>query len=100
MLQRYSIDLIVCGMHFDDSHMIDFLQEVKKESDWADIPFVCWQNNPSKVAQHALDDAGRVAVVLGACIYLGFEEVRSMPDEELRKQILDCLVPKPLAVEH
>jgi CheY-like chemotaxis protein len=38
---RHDIDLIVCGLHFDESRMFDLLRAVKADPATRDIPFLC-----------------------------------------------------------
>jgi hypothetical protein len=38
---RHDIDLIVCGLEFDESRMFDLLRKVKAEAATCSIPFLC-----------------------------------------------------------
>lgn len=44
-----SADMIVCGIHFDDSRMFDLLRLVKADSQSRSIPFLCYRDLGSEL---------------------------------------------------
>jgi hypothetical protein len=91
LLRRYEIEMIVCGYHFDDCRMMDFLIQVKKDEQFNRIPFVCWQNDRSDLSDEAVHGSFEAAKVLGACLYLEFRQVKTMKDNDLRETLESCL---------
>jgi hypothetical protein len=76
------IDLIVCGMHFDDSRMFDLLRFVKADPEIRTIPFLC-----VKAVEGSLDatfyQSVKIATqALGADGFFDLSELRKKLGEE------------------
>jgi CheY-like chemotaxis protein len=67
LLQTRHFNLIMCGMHFDECRMFDFLQYCKANPNSRSVPFLCLRS-----LQGALDDAVGKSIDL-ASIALGAE---------------------------
>jgi hypothetical protein len=70
-----SIDLVICTVAFDDSRMIEFLQDVKQRPAMAGIPFLC-----ARILHSVLSDQliGRVGASCRDCGAVDFIDVGGM----------------------
>jgi hypothetical protein len=73
--------------------MIELLRAVKQDEALQRIPFVCWQNDVSELPEALVTGAQTAATVLGACLYLTYQQVLEMSDADLRNAIEKCLAP-------
>lgn len=68
--QLADIDVIVCGLHFDDSRMFDFLRIVKASPLTRAIPFVCYRDLDSELAPTMLESLQIAIKALGGTAYV------------------------------
>jgi hypothetical protein len=66
ILERDRIDLIVCTIAFDESHMIEFLQAVKRTVAASHIPFLCLRVLPGVVRDSLVASMRDACKVCGA----------------------------------
>lgn len=65
-LGRGRVDVILAGLHFDDSLMPTLLDTVKSDPATRDIPFICCRVLPTMLLQASLRAAKQVCDALGA----------------------------------
>jgi hypothetical protein len=65
--------------------------DVRKSGNTQDVPFVCWQNDRSKITSACIEDALQAAALLGASLCLPYDLVRTLSDNELRQTLEECL---------
>jgi hypothetical protein len=86
------IDLILCTVAFDDSHMVEFLQSIKADPEYSRIPFLSVRIFPTVLSDHLVDGMRQVCKEFGAVDLL---DVARMPREKaqqaLRTAVDDCL---------
>lgn len=92
-LKEKAFDVIVVGVHFDDSQMFDLIQEIRSCPKNAQKPLICFcsrNTNMTRVLHTTLDYSTRM---LGAWMYLNQYEYVSHddPDSELRRVFGRCL---------
>jgi CheY-like chemotaxis protein len=92
LLLDESIDLIICGMHFDDGRMFDLLRYAKTNPKTRPIPFLCIKSNQGIVPIRAIKSVELASYVLGSD---GFIEMykwrRQFGDEEAYKKLRDIV---------
>jgi len=92
VLQRKRIDMIVSGVHLENTDSYEFLNRIKADEKLKSIPFVFVSLRRSDVARcvdHGLSLAARA---LGANRYLSID-THSPP--EMRTEIGNCFLPRP-----
>jgi DNA-binding NtrC family response regulator len=62
------VDLVLCGMHFDDSRMFDLLREANRIA--PNVPVVCCRLSGSVLTQAALEAMVSASAQLGARDFL------------------------------
>lgn len=92
------VELIVCGIHFDDSRMFDFLRIVKADPRDRSIPFVCFRDLESDLAPALLESLDISSRALGAECFLDLFELKARhgveaADEEFRQILLRIALP-------
>lgn len=88
ILGHEPIDLIVSGVHLEESDSYEFLNRVKASADWREIPFVflCLkQTQLATYVDHALELAAKA---LGATKYVSVE---TCSKDEIQAEIASCL---------
>jgi CheY-like chemotaxis protein len=96
LLQRRRIDMVISGVHLENTDSYEFLNRVKADERLKMIPFVFVSLRRSDVARcvdHGLSLAARA---LGASRYLSID-INSPP--EIRNEIADCFSPLPTQSE-
>jgi hypothetical protein len=73
-----SIALIICTVRFDESRMLDFLQEVKQDARTNAIPFVCCRVLPTVLSNDSMD---RLAAVCRFCGADDFIDIAMMEEK-------------------
>jgi CheY-like chemotaxis protein len=87
-LKQHAFDLVVCGMDFDESQMIDLLRAVKGVEELANTRFICLRVGiPADEEEQVL----KLARFMGACKYIALETVESRADADLLTEIENCL---------
>jgi hypothetical protein len=90
------IDLIVCGIHFDESRMFDFLRTVKADAMSRDIPLLCFRDLDSELAPTLIQSLEIACRALGAVGFVDLYDLKSKcgierADERFREVIFDIL---------
>jgi CheY-like chemotaxis protein len=87
----HAFDLIICGMHFDDSRMFDLLQFVRRYDTLEELPFVVIRERHAHL-QATTPSTLSSAPLLGVCRVI---ETGALSDEDsnriLREAIEYCL---------
>jgi hypothetical protein len=79
---RHEIDLIVCGLEFDESRMFDLLRKVKSEAATRSIPFLCVKSR-SGALDRTIHESIEIAVhALGAKGFYDLAQQRQLLGEE------------------
>jgi CheY-like chemotaxis protein len=88
---RRDIDLVVCGVFFDETRMFDLLRAVRRE--FPDIPFVCCRIGERELAPVTLEAIGIAAKSMGAAgiISLPLLHPSDTSDREFRSFVLRYL---------
>jgi CheY-like chemotaxis protein len=92
LLQRKRIDMVISGVHLENTDSYEFLNRVKADERLRSVPFVFVSLRRSDVARcvdHGLSLAARA---LGAARYLSID-IHSPP--EIRAEISNCFLPLP-----
>lgn len=92
-LAAQQFDLIVVGLHFDGSHMYEFMQAVKQDPLNSDRPIVCYCSRDSPLSRERQDYVEYTSRIYGASVYLDERNYSGCadPDAELRLAIQSCL---------
>lgn len=87
-LKEHTFDMVICGMDFDESQMIDLLRAVKGVEELANTRFICLRVGiPADEEEQAM----KLARFMGACKYIALETLESRADIDLLKEIEGCL---------
>lgn len=93
-LEKEEVDLIMIGVHFDESRMFELMSHCKTMSKNGNKPIIsfCTRDTPLTRTMHDSIDIATKA--LGAWIYLDQHDysVKRNPDAEVRRVIERCLV--------
>ncbi|MBC7999371.1 MAG: hypothetical protein IAF58_15580 [Leptolyngbya sp.] len=92
-LEEQAFDLIMIGVHFDDSRMFDLLPKIEKTSRNADTPVICFCTRDTPLTRKMHECIEVASKALGAWMYLDQHEysVSKDPDAEMRRIIERCL---------
>ncbi len=92
-LEKQSYDLIIVGVHFDDSRMFDLLPHFTKIKTCAETPVICFCTRDTPITRAMHESLEFSARALGAWMYLDQHEYNGKldPDAELRRIIDRCL---------
>lgn len=60
-----SLDLVLCGLHFDESRMFELLQHVRNGRSTHHIPFVCLNAKNSVLPQSVVRIAAKAVITMG-----------------------------------
>jgi hypothetical protein len=93
MLTRQIYDLIIVGVHFDDSRMFELIPEINKTEKCAGKPVICFCTRDTAMTRTMHESLSFSARTLGAWMYLDQHQynVYQDPDAELRRIIERCL---------
>jgi CheY-like chemotaxis protein len=85
---RQDIDLVICGVFFDETRMFDLLRTVRQE--FPDIPFVCCRVGERELQPVSLEAVGIAAKSMGAAdiISLPLLQPNDVADQEFRSFVL------------
>lgn len=67
---RGDLDLILCGLHFDDSRMFDLLRLAKATPATREIPFICYRDLDTQLARPILEGMEIAAKANGALTFV------------------------------
>ncbi len=87
-LQPHDINLILCGMYFDETRMFDLLRLAKDK--FPGVPVVCCRIGQSEVPQVTLEAVAIAAKSMGAVEFVDMPLLRPDPaaDQEFRSLVL------------
>lgn len=93
-LRQQIFDLIIIGVHFDDSRMFNLMAECKTIPECANKPIICFCTRDTPLTRTMHESIDMSAKALGAWMYLDQHDynVKKNPDAELRRVIERCLV--------
>jgi DNA-binding response OmpR family regulator len=91
-LDSEGFDLIIAGLHFDDSQMFEFLREAKKSRKNADKPIICFCSRDTPMSRLIHQSLETSTKAFGAWMYLAEHSynVYQNPDAELRRVMERC----------
>jgi hypothetical protein len=91
-VQGEAFDLVMIGVHFDQSRMFDLLRELHKAR-YHDTPVICFCSRDTLLTRSAHESIDVASRVLGAWMYLDYQKYNDSdnPDDELRRVIERCL---------
>ncbi|MDQ9170640.1 hypothetical protein Q8A64_09480 [Oxalobacteraceae bacterium R-40] len=85
-------DLIVCGLHFENGRMYDFLKFSKAYQPTKDIPFLCVQLTGGILAYGAFKSMVTAFDVLGGDLFVQLAKWRiELGDEQAFRKLLDVI---------
>ncbi|HEY9788695.1 MAG TPA: hypothetical protein V6D17_25125 [Candidatus Obscuribacterales bacterium] len=88
ILERESVDLIVCTLLFDESRMLELLRAVKSNKKCRQIPFLCLRVLKGVMQlPMPLDDLEGASKALGAVALLDFSSYGADRDADARSAI-------------
>ena len=92
-LEEHGFDLIMIGVHFDQSRMFDLLSQVRGSSKNVDKPVICFSTRDTPLTRTMHESIDAASKALGAWIYMDQQEysVSKDPDAEMRRIIERCL---------
>jgi CheY-like chemotaxis protein len=92
-LRIQAFDLVMIGVHFNESRMFDLLPEVHKSPENADTPIICFSTRDTPLTRAMHQSIDVLSKLLGAWMYLDQHEfsVSKDPDAEMRRIIERCL---------
>ena len=65
-----SVEVVLCGQHFEGSQMLHFLQCVKAYPGTRDLPFICYRGMPTQLSDAGLGAVRETCEALGAMAYV------------------------------
>jgi hypothetical protein len=97
-LLRKGVDLIVCGIHFDESRMFDLLRLAKAGPSIQAIPFLCFRDMDSGLTLPIFESLQIACQALEAVEFVDLFHVKSRfgseeADERFRRILTDLLTP-------
>jgi DNA-binding NtrC family response regulator len=83
-----AIDLVICGIYFDEIRMFDLLRYVRHEM--PGVPVICARLGDTEVPRVALEATGIAATTMGATAFLDLPIIRPSAtlDQEFRSAVL------------
>src|SRR5437868_6976999 len=69
-----SIDLVLCGLHFDEGRMLDFLRYAKADPSTRPIPFICIKIAEGMLSQAIIQSIEIASRALGADRFVDLHE--------------------------
>ncbi len=95
LLAENGFDMIICGIHFDDSRMIELFQAVRKDPRHKDIPLIAFRAIPAEHEELLRDSVTTLGKTLGVNSYIELDAYVNSPDRaaSLRKAIEASLPP-------
>lgn len=93
------VEIILCGIHFDESRMFDLLRMVKADVQHCRTPFLCFRDLESDLAPALFESLEISCRALGAERFVDLYTLKkkfgvNKADEEFRRIILSYLEPR------
>lgn len=86
------VDLVICGLHFDEGRMLDFLRFAKANPDTRPIPFICIKSTEDMLSPVMLQSVEIASKALGATRFVDLYEWRTtLGDEQAFHKLRDCI---------
>lgn len=85
------LDMVIVGVHFDDSRMYELMQEIKRMTASIGLPVMGFCDTHTMMSTATRDSIETGAHLLGACDYV---DTANMSDTEIRTRINTCLKEK------
>ncbi|PMB48677.1 hypothetical protein CEN41_00630 [Fischerella thermalis CCMEE 5330] len=95
-LLKNDVDLIVCGIHFDESRMFDLLRIAKADPSLRDIPFLCFRDMNSALTLSILEGMQIACKAMGAVEFVDLFNLKSQfgiqqADEQFQQILMNLL---------
>ncbi|CAN5117017.1 hypothetical protein BH10CYA1_BH10CYA1_63320 [soil metagenome] len=92
-LKEEAFDLIMIGVHFDDSRMFELLPRVRATPEQSGKPIICFATRDTPLTRTMNETIDMVSKKLGAWMYLDQYDysICKDPDAEIRRIIKRCL---------
>jgi CheY-like chemotaxis protein len=92
-LKEHAFDLIILGVHFDESRMFELLRNINAARQDGDTPVICFCSRDTPLTRTMHESIDVASKALGAWMYLDLHEfnVSKDPDAEMRNIIERCL---------
>ncbi len=92
-LGKQAFDLIIVGVHFEESRMFELIPKIRRFPENANTPIICFCTRDTAMTRIMHDSLNLSSRALGAWMYLDQHEynVKRDPDAELRRVIERCL---------
>lgn len=86
-------DLLMIGIHFDESRMFDLLRAIQTTPTETEKPIICFCTRDTQMTRTLHDSVSTTSRLLGAWMYLDEHEysVTQDPDAEMRRVVERCL---------
>lgn len=93
LLEERQFDLIIAGLHFDESRMFEVVHQAQHSRQNANRPVICFNSRKTNMAKLMHNSLQRCSVALGASMYLDEHTYNDCqdPDAELRRVIEQCI---------
>jgi response regulator RpfG family c-di-GMP phosphodiesterase len=88
-IKNEHLDLIIVGVHFDESRMFELLGTVKMELKMLDLPFICFRHLHSRWSEATDQGIRMTAELMGACKFI--DDAHNLSDEEIRHAVEECI---------
>jgi hypothetical protein len=89
----HNISLVICGLHFDDGRMFDFLKHAKAGAATASIPFFCVKGAGGPLSRAIYQGIVIATEALGATGFVDLSDLRNkLGDEQTYKVLRDALL--------
>jgi hypothetical protein len=91
-VKNETFDLVMIGVHFDQSRMFDLLRELH-QARYDETPVICFCTRDTALTRKAHESIDLASKALGAWMYLDHHKYSDAenPDDELRRVIERCL---------
>lgn len=90
------VDMVVCGIHFDDSRMFDLLRYARADPRFRPVPFICFRDLESELAPALFESLDIACTALGAAAFVDLFTLKKRhgiadADAAFRRILLDRL---------
>ncbi|GEM_PF-330953 len=92
-LKEQAFDLIMIGVHFDESRMFELLPRARATAEQAGKPIICFATRDTPLTRTMSETIDLVSKALGAWMYMDQHDysICKDPDAEIRRIIKRCL---------
>ena len=89
-LSRETYELVVVGLHFDDSRMLNLVLAIRALAEYRDIPVVCVRGTPTRLSERARKGLEGTLRTLGCDAFIELEL-----DPQVFAQLSKQIAPPP-----